>query len=78
MPSAKAVSVDMVMAQPWAEARPALKIRKPAMGTTVPPSPARRGRATRRRSLSSPMSNSRRTSRPAMKKNSVISPLLTQ
>src|SRR5919201_589803 len=40
--------------------------------------PARSGSATRRRSRSSPMSNSRRASRPTTKKKKVIRPPLTQ
>ena len=36
MPSAKAVSVDMVMAQPCAEERPSVESEKAAMGITTP------------------------------------------
>ena len=46
-------------------------------GTTSPPRPAATGSASRARSRSSPMSNSRRASRPKTKKKNVISPLLT-
>jgi hypothetical protein len=48
-----------------------------ATGTTSPPRPAATGSASRRRSRSSPMSNSRRASRPKTKKKNVISPLFT-
>ena len=44
----------------------------------MPPSPATRGTRTRRRLVSSPTENSRRTSRPITKKNSAIAPSLTQ
>src|SRR3954454_18577230 len=44
----------------------------------MPPRPASRGRAKRRRSRSSPMSNSRRASSPTTKKKNVIRPSLTQ
>ena len=47
------------------------------MGTTMPPSPARNGSATRLRTRSSPMSNSRRASSPTTRKNSAISPEFT-
>src|SRR6266508_4510183 len=47
-------------------------------GTSIPPRPATRGNANRRRSRSSPRSNSRRASRPTTKKKHVISPLFTQ
>src|SRR6478609_5412462 len=43
----------------------------------MPPIPANTGSATRRRCRSSPMSNSRRASRPTTKKNSVIRPLFS-
>ena len=46
-------------------------------GITRPPSPAATGSASRARSRSSPMSNSRRASRPKTKKKNVISPLFT-
>ena len=44
----------------------------------IPPIAASSGKAKRRRSLSSPRSNSRRASRPTTKKKNVISPLFTQ
>src|SRR5437773_2904325 len=44
----------------------------------MPASPASTGNADRRRSRSSPMSNSRRASRPTTKKKNVISPLFSQ
>ena len=49
-----------------------------ATATAMPPIPASSGRANRRRSRSSPRSNSRRASRPTTKKKNVISPLFTQ
>ena len=48
-----------------------------AMGTTMPPSPARNGSATRLRTRSSPMSHSRRASRPTTRKKNAISPEFT-
>src|SRR6266542_6892068 len=48
------------------------------MGISMPLTPATSGTATRRRSRSSPMSNSRRASSPTMKKKNVISPLFSQ
>src|SRR5580765_5127139 len=44
---------------------------------TMPPMPASNGKATRRRSRSSPRSISRRASSPTTKKKNVISPLFT-
>ena len=44
----------------------------------MPPRPATNGSANRRRSRSSPRSNSRRASSPTTKKKNVISPLFTQ
>src|SRR5215213_8728266 len=76
-PSAKAVSVDIAVPQPCADGRPALNARKIATATAAPPNPATRGRANRRRSRSSPRSNSRRASSPMTKKKNVISPLFT-
>ena len=52
--------------------------RKIATGSTRPPSPAANGTAIRLRSRSSPMSNSRRASRPITRKKKVIRPLFTQ
>ena len=79
MPSANALSVDIAMPQPCAVfACPALKARKMPIGTTMPPRPASTGRVSRRRSRSSPMSNSRRASRPMTRKKNVISPEFTQ
>jgi hypothetical protein len=49
--------------------------RGPTSAST--PSAVSSGSANRRRSRSSPMSNSRRVSRPRLKKKNVISPLLT-
>ena len=43
----------------------------------MPPSPARNGSVTRLRTRSSPMSHSRRASRPTTRKNSAISPEFT-
>src|ERR1700730_9787726 len=48
------------------------------IGTIIPPTPASSGSVTRRRSRSSPMSNSRRASSPTTMKKNVISPELTQ
>lgn len=48
-----------------------------AIGTSIPLAPATTGSASRLRSRSSPMSNSRRASSPTTRKNRVISPLLT-
>ncbi len=78
MPSAKAVSVDIAVPQPLADGRPALTARKIATGTAIPPSPATSGTAIRRRSRSSPMSNSRRASSPITRKKNVIRPLFSQ
>src|SRR6266511_217391 len=49
-----------------------------ATATAMPPIPASKGSANRRRSRSSPRSNSRRASRPTTRKKNVISPLFTQ
>src|ERR1022692_1597038 len=49
-----------------------------AIGTIIPPRPTTSGSASRRRSRSSPMSNSRRASRPTTRKKNVISPEFTQ
>src|SRR5690348_3884686 len=78
MPSAKAVSVDIAVPQPVADGWPAFTARKIATGTTIPPRPATSGIANRRRSRSSPMSNSRRASSPITRKKKVIRPLFTQ
>jgi hypothetical protein len=43
----------------------------------MPPTPATKGSANRRRSRSSPRSNSRRASSPTTKKKNVIRPLFT-
>src|SRR6266576_5826479 len=48
------------------------------IAAAAPARPATSGSANRRRSLSSPRSNSRRASRPTTKKKNVIRPLLTQ
>src|SRR3954469_21768848 len=48
-----------------------------ATATAIPPIPASIGSANRRRSRSSPRSNSRRASRPTTKKKNVIRPLFT-
>src|SRR5438067_5277971 len=77
-PSANAVSVDIATPQPCADGRPASKARKIATATVMPPIEASSGRAKRRRSLSSPRSNSRRASSPTTKKKNVIRPLFTQ
>jgi hypothetical protein len=47
-------------------------------GTAMPPIPANSGTVTRRRSRSSPRSNSRRASRPTTKKKKTIRPSLIQ
>ena len=77
-PSANAVSVDMAAPQPAADERPKLMARKIAIGMTIPPRATTSGSASRRRSRSSPISNSRRASRPATKKKNAISPEFTQ
>ena len=77
IPSANAVSVDIAAPQPPCIPEP-LIARKIATGTSIPPIPAVIGSASRRRSRSSPRSNSRRASSPTTKKNSAISPSLTQ
>ena len=69
--------MDIVTPQPAAESRPAFRARKIATGTIMPPRPANTGSAARRRSRSSPRSNSRRASSPTTKKKKVIKPLLT-
>src|SRR3954454_17093425 len=48
-----------------------------ALAVAIPPIPASIGSANRRRSRSSPRSNSRRASRPTTKKKNVIRPLFT-
>ena len=78
IPRAKAVSVDMATPQPLAEDSPALTTRYSRTATVMPTIPAVTGRTVRRLSRSSPMSNSRRTSRPTTKKKNVIRPLFTQ
>ena len=77
-PSASAVSVDTATPQPAAPSPPALIARYSAPAVTMPPSPATTGIAIRVRSRSSPRSSSRLASRPTTRKNSVISPSLTQ
>ena len=76
-PSANAVSVDMAVPQPCAVGWPALIARKMAIGTIMPPSPASTGSVSLLRTRSSPMSNSRRASRPTTRKNRAISPEFT-
>jgi len=78
MPRANAVSVDIATPQPCADRCPALNARKIATGTTMPQTPVTNGSVTRRRSRSSPMSNSRRASSPTTKKKNVIRPVLIQ
>ena len=77
-PRANAVSVDIAVPKPCAEGLPRLNARKIAIGTIIPQSPATTGSVTRRRSRSSPMSNSRRASRPITKKKNAISPEFSQ
>ena len=77
MPRANAVSVDMAVPQPCADGRPALAARKMAIGTIIPPRPVSTGSVSRLRSRSSPVSHSRRASRPTTRKKNVISPELT-
>ena len=76
IPSANAVSVDIAVPQPLAEALPALIARKIAIGIAIPPTAAAAGSASLRRSRSSPRSNSRRASSPTTRKKKDISPLL--
>jgi hypothetical protein len=78
IPSAKAVSVATGTPQPRAPSPPPLRARKTAAGTSMPPTAARAGAAVRRGRRSSPVASSRLISRPTTKKNSVISPSLTQ
>ena len=78
IPSAKAVSVDMATPQPAADDSPALTIRYSRTAVAMPMIPAVTGSSSRRRSRISPMSNSRRASRPTTKKKNVIRALLTQ
>ncbi len=77
IPRANAVSVDIAAPQPCADGRPALIARKIATGTAIPPTPAASGSTMRRRSRSSPRSNSRRASSPTTRKKSVINPLFS-
>ena len=49
-----------------------------AIGTIIPPRPTTSGSVSRRRSRSSPMSNSRRASSPTTRKKNVIRPEFTQ
>ena len=75
-PSMTAVSVPITTPQaPFASAGASRTYR--AAGTTSPPTAAITGMAARRGVVSAPMENSRRTSRPIMKKNSAIRPSLT-
>jgi len=77
IPSAKAVSVDMATPQPRAEGSPALNARNSTTAAPMPTIPAVTGSTIRRRSRSSPTSNSRRASSPTTKKKNVIRPLFT-
>ena len=61
---------------PAAAGSPPLIARKIRIGTSIPPSPATNGSASRRRSRRSPRSNSRRASSPTTKKNRVIRPVV--
>jgi hypothetical protein len=77
-PTAMAMSVAIGMPQPSTPGRPALRARKVSAGTSIPPTAAMAGSAALRGSRSSPSTSSRLISRPATKKNRVISPSFTQ
>ena len=70
--------MDIAVPQPLAVGCPALTTRKITTGTIIPPRPAASGTAIRRRSRSSPMSNSRRASSPITRKKNVIRPSFSQ
>ena len=75
-PSITAVSVPITTPQaPFASPGASRTYR--AAGTTRPPTAAITGMAARRGVVSAPMENSRRTSRPIMKKNRAIRPSFT-
>jgi hypothetical protein len=71
------VSVHIAMPQSCWVGRPALTATNKQAGTIIPASPTRNGRVSRDLTRSSPMSNSRRASRPTTKKKKAISPELT-
>jgi hypothetical protein len=72
------MSVAIAIAQPRVAGPPGLKARYSRAGTTMPPSAATAGTAIARQSRSSPSFSWRPSSSPTTKKNSVISPSLTQ
>ena len=76
---AKAMSVAVGTGQPLGDpASPWLTARYVRAGTIIPPAAANRGRASRRGLDSSPRSTSNLISRPTTRKNTAISPSLTQ
>ena len=77
-PTAKAMSVAVGMAQPWRVAGSVLRTKYSSAGTSKPPMAAMTGSVATRGSDSEPSCNSRRTSSPTTRKNTVISPSFTQ
>ncbi len=77
--SAKAISVATGTAQPRsALGSPRLKAAKTSAGAIIPPRAARPGAASRWGEASSPDVISRRNSSPTSRKNTTMSPSLTQ
>ena len=72
------MSVAAGIAQPSAPSPPAVSATKIAIGSTTPPRAAIAGSSAALRSRSSPVTSSRLISSPTTKKNSAISPSLTQ
>ena len=77
-PTANAMSVAAGIAHPRAPSPPAVSSTKIAIGSTTPPTAAIAGSAAARRSRSSPATSSRLISSPTTRKNTAISPSLTQ
>ena len=77
-PTRKAVSVEITTPHAWASSPVGLNSRNTAAGIIRPAAAATTGTAALDRSVSSPMLNSRVTSKPTMKKKKVISPSLTR
>jgi hypothetical protein len=72
------MSVAIGIAQPAPPSPPATIAAKISAGTAAPPNAASAGNDAARGSLSSPTASSRLISSPTTKKNSAISPSLTQ
>ena len=78
MPSTSVRSAATTIGQPRPAGPLGLKAKYSRAGTTMPPTAATAGTAMARQWRSSPNFSWRLTSRPTTKKNSTISPSLTQ